>query len=81
MSNETSVSQLLSAIAKDLRTNRAARRTRELLRADLARYDSPADRRELDAILNRHPAAQAAEIRSLLAHEPSGQRRRPYPFR
>jgi hypothetical protein len=75
MSNETSVSQLFIAIAKDLRTNRAVRRTRNQLRADLARYDSPADRRELDAILNRHPAEQAAEIRSLLANDSSGQRR------
>jgi hypothetical protein len=76
MSNEISVSRLLSAITKDLRTDRVARRTRAQLRADLSRYDSAADRRELDAILNRHPAEQAAEIRSLLDHEHSGQRRR-----
>lgn len=68
MSNETSVSQRFSTIVDDLRTNRAARRMRKQLRADLARYDSPADRRELAAILNRHPADQAAEIRSLLGH-------------
>jgi hypothetical protein len=66
MSNKTPVSQRFSAIAEDLRTNRAARQMRSQLRADLARYDSPSDRRELAAILNRHPADQAAEIRSLL---------------
>lgn len=66
MSNERPLSRRCSAIAGDLRTNRAARRMRKQLRADLARYDGPADRRELAAILNRHPADQAAEIRSLL---------------
>jgi hypothetical protein len=66
MSNERPVLQRFTAIAEDRRTNRAARRMRKQLRADLARYDSPADRRELAAILNRHPADQAAQIRSLL---------------
>jgi hypothetical protein len=52
---------------EELRANRAIRLARKQLRSDLARYASPADRRELDAILNRHPAEHTEEIRSLLS--------------
>jgi hypothetical protein len=64
MNNKASASPRFS---QDLRANRAARLARKQLRSDLARYASPADRRELDAILNRHPAEQTEEIRSLLS--------------
>jgi hypothetical protein len=64
MNNQTPTSPRFS---QELRASRAVRLARKQLRSDLARYASPADRRELVAILNRHPDEQAAEIRSLLS--------------
>jgi hypothetical protein len=37
------------------------------LRRDLAAYSSPADRRDLEAIIDRYPAADTGELRSILA--------------
>jgi hypothetical protein len=45
---------------------RQARRTNRQLERQLAEYRTPAERRELDAILERHPAEQTCDIRRLL---------------
>jgi hypothetical protein len=37
------------------------------LRRDLAAYSSPADRRDLEAIIDRYPVAETGELRSVLA--------------
>jgi hypothetical protein len=36
------------------------------LRRDLAAYSSPADRRDLEAIIDRYPAAETGELRAVL---------------
>jgi hypothetical protein len=43
-------------------------RTRQAqLRRDLAAYSTPADRRDLEAIIDRYPAAETGELRAVLA--------------
>jgi hypothetical protein len=37
------------------------------LRRDLAAYSTPADRRDLEAIIDRYPAAETGELRAVLA--------------
>jgi hypothetical protein len=46
----------------------AARRDRRELARDIAAYNSPADRLDLEAILDRHPDEDTVFIRSLLSH-------------
>ena len=51
----------------DSRDNRA-RRAR--LRRELAAYSTPADRRDLEAILEQYPADETGELRAILATQP-----------
>ncbi|HLK96059.1 MAG TPA: hypothetical protein VK365_10015 [Nocardioidaceae bacterium] len=48
------------------RARRAARAERSRLRAELASYRTPAELLELDAILERHPDADAEPVRRLI---------------
>ncbi len=54
----------------DLRACRAARRVlrarRDRLRAELASYSTPAERAELNALLERHTDEEVAQLVSLL---------------
>lgn len=47
------------------------------LRRDLAAYSTPADRRDLEAIIDRYPATETGEIRAVLASLRSAPLRNP----
>jgi hypothetical protein len=55
---------------RDLRANLAGRRTERLARrrlcAELAAFQTPAERAELDLILGRHTSEETREIREIL---------------
>jgi len=59
-------SPLWAAARDELRTRRAARAARKTLERELASYATPAEQNELDAILDRYPADEAAEIRQMV---------------
>jgi hypothetical protein len=54
----------------DVRTTLAHRRTQRRahrqLSAELAAFQTPAERAELDLILSRHPESETAQIRAIL---------------
>jgi len=58
-----SISSLLATVS----VRRAERRERTRLFRELASFDTPGQRLELDAILERHTADQTREIREMLA--------------
>lgn len=55
-----SLSSFATRATRRMTEARAARQDRDLLRAQLDAYSSPADRAEFDAILSRHSAEQLA---------------------
>ncbi len=66
MTNDASITPLFAAIRDEFRTQRAARKARRRLRSELAQYRSDNDRRELEAIMDRHTSQETEEIRSIL---------------
>jgi hypothetical protein len=50
----------------DFRARRATRAARRALERELSAYTTPADLRELDAILDRHDPDEAAEVRRIV---------------
>lgn len=65
----------LSIVRSRLRERRAAHLSRLRLERELAVYDSPSDRGELDAILARHTAEQTREIDQILTKQAIRQQR------
>jgi hypothetical protein len=70
VSNPLSISPLIAVVRAELRAQRCERRARQELRADLAQYNSPTERAELQAIMERHSHEETAEIRAILADLP-----------
>jgi hypothetical protein len=66
MEHRNPSSPLWAAARDELRTRRAARASRKTLGRELASYTSPAERNELDAILDRFPADEVAKIRQMV---------------
>jgi hypothetical protein len=64
-----------------LRTMIAARAAQKELERELSTYNSPADRNDLDAILDRHSEEQAADIRRIVAGQRAEQTQVPQPRR
>jgi hypothetical protein len=62
-----SLAPLWASIQDDLRRARAAHAARKSLERELASYTSPRDLDDLEAILDRHSAAETADIRRILA--------------
>lgn len=64
---------------RDLRARLAGRRTERAVRLrlseELAAYQTPAERAELDLILGRHTYEQTREIRAILARQDSERQR------
>jgi len=61
----STVTTMRSALAH----RRSARRVRVQLERELASYDTPSARHELDAILSRHSAADIAPIEHILTKQ------------
>lgn len=59
----------LSNVRTRLRERRAAHLRRLRLERELAVYNTPADRLELDAILSRHTEEQTSEIDTILVKQ------------
>jgi hypothetical protein len=59
----------LQAIRTELATRRAARRERLKLAQELAAYDTPAARLEIETIVARHDPAATREIRQILTRQ------------
>lgn len=59
----------LSTVRNRLRERHAAHLRQLRLERELAVYDTPADRIELDAILSRHTAEQTREIDTILVKQ------------
>jgi len=55
-----------AAARDEFRTRRDARAARKAMGRELASYTSPAERNELDAILDRFPADEVAKIRQMV---------------
>jgi hypothetical protein len=66
MENRTSLLPLWTAARDELRARRAERASRKTLERELASYTTPAEQNELDAILERYPADEVAEIRQII---------------
>jgi len=66
LEHRTSLSLLWHATRDDFRTRRASRASRETLERELASYNTPAERHELNAILHRAHPDSAAEIRRFI---------------
>lgn len=66
----TTLTTAIGGRAADLRARRNARRVlrarRDRLRAELASYQTPAERAELQAMLGRHTAEEIAQLNSML---------------
>lgn len=60
-----SLGPLWAEIRAELRSVRAARAARKALRRDLA-YAAPRDFAELEAILERYPESQTADVRGVI---------------
>ena len=56
----------VSTLRATLAERRVARAERQRLARELAAYSSPADRLELDLILGRHSAEEAAQVDAIL---------------
>jgi hypothetical protein len=72
----SSVATLRSSLAH----RRSVRRDQQRLERDLANYDTPSARLELDAILSRHTAEEIAPIEKILnrqaaTYRPAGELR------
>jgi hypothetical protein len=63
----------IRTLRKSLSSRRAARLRRRSLERQLATYDTPSARLDLEAILDRHDSADAAELKAIL-HRQSMER-------
>ena len=57
---------LIASVRDELAARRSAQAERERLAAELADFASPADRNDLNALLDTYPDEEAAEVRALL---------------
>lgn len=64
----SSTTPLWVAARDELRARRTARAQRRVLEAELSTYTSAADQHELDAILQRYPTEEVAELRQIIGH-------------
>jgi hypothetical protein len=62
----TSAPSFLTVLRDDLRTRRAARAARRKLDRELATYNTPAERDDLAAMLDRYDDETAAPVREAL---------------
>lgn len=70
------VTTTITTLRSTLASRRSAHRARTQLQRELAGYDTPAARRELDAILARHTAEEIAPIERILSQQSIGRTRR-----
>ena len=70
------VTSTITTLRSTLAHRRSAHRARTQLQRDLAGYDTPSARRELDAILARHTAEEIAPIERILSQQSVGRARR-----
>lgn len=56
---------VLSSARNGMAARRAARRDRAVFLRELSDYDTPAQRQDLDATLDRYPAEQADQVHGL----------------
>jgi hypothetical protein len=54
------------SLRSSLATRRAAARAHRDIARQIAAFDTPSDRLELDAVLDRHTEDEAREVRSIL---------------
>jgi hypothetical protein len=57
----------ITSLRTQLAERRVIRQRSRKLEAELASFSTPAERLELDAILNRHTAAEVAELEAMLS--------------
>ena len=62
----TTLTAPAAAQAARLRARRAARARRARLRAELASYQTPSERADLEAMLARHSADEVAELEAMI---------------
>ena len=66
MEHRVQLSPRWTAVRDDLSTRRATRASRRTLERELASFTTPAERQELDAILDRSDPDAADEIRGII---------------
>ncbi|PRY36173.1 hypothetical protein [Umezawaea tangerina] len=69
----THPSTAIRTLRRTLTNRRTARKTRQSLERELASYNTPSARLDLDTILARHDSAETAEIKAIL-HRQSMER-------
>jgi hypothetical protein len=69
MGHHASLSPLFAAFRRHLHADRDARQARLALEGDLRHYNTPAERLELWAIMDRHTPQQTAELRDIVGHQ------------
>ena len=63
----------IQAIRSELANRRATRRRRLRLERELASFNTPSARLEIETILDRHPADQTQAIRAILNRQASSK--------
>lgn len=63
----------IQAIRSEIATRRAARRERLNLERQLAAYDTPAARLEIETIVARHDPAETRQVRDILNRQAAEQ--------
>ena len=70
------VTTTITTLRSSLAHRRSAHRARAQLQRELAGYDTPSARRDLNAILARHTPEEVAPIERILSQQPVGRTRR-----
>lgn len=70
------VTSTITTLRSTLAHRRSAHRAHTQLQRELAGYDTPSARRELDAIMARHTAEEIAPIERILSRQSVGRIRR-----
>ncbi|WP_305784736.1 MULTISPECIES: hypothetical protein [Micromonosporaceae] len=66
---------ILAEARTQLADRRAASRAHRQLCAELAAFQTPAERAELDLILSRHPETETHVVRDILVQQDAGRQR------
>lgn len=65
----TTSKRIVASVRETLATRRAERLERQRLESELAAFVTPADRLDLEAILDRHSPEETREVRAILARQ------------
>lgn len=65
----TTPKRIVASVRETLASRRAERQERQRLESELAAFVTPADRLDLEAMLDRHSPEETREVRAILARQ------------